>query len=268
MYAPGARIGALLCALVLAGARASAEDLIELPTRAGVTQPFLYAVPGDPRAVAILLPGSDGRLDLASLVDRLQLQSGNFLVRSRRHFLDAGIATVLVSAPSDQSAGMSDPFRLGSDHAADLRAVVADLKRRHPALPVFLVGTSRGTVSAAAGGAALGGDIAGVVLTATVTQAAGGRRVVAPGLSAFDFNRIGARVLLVHHRDDECRVTPYSGARMLAQRYPLVTVLGGDPPRSDPCQALSAHGFLGREEKTVAAIALWMLGKPYPQTIE
>ena len=51
---------------------------------------------------------------------------------------------------------MSDTFRAGA-HAADVRAVVAEVKRRYPGLPVFIVGTSRGTVSAAHLAAALHG---------------------------------------------------------------------------------------------------------------
>ncbi|MCX5906128.1 MAG: hypothetical protein NTY64_02795, partial [Deltaproteobacteria bacterium] len=35
---------------------------------------------------------------------------------------------------------------------------------------------------------------------------------------------------------------------------------GGDSPRSNPCQALSAHGFLGKEREVVEAIAAWIKG--------
>jgi len=34
---------------------------------------------------------------------------------------------------------------------------------------------------------------------------------------------------------------------------------GGDDPISKPCQARSAHGFLGIEEKVVDATVRWML---------
>ena len=77
-------------------------------------------------------------------------------------------------------------------------------------------------------------------------------------------------VLLVHHVGDSCRFTPYHEAQRIAgaQRYPLISVKGGEPARSDPCEALSAHGYLGKEKETVDAIVNWILKKPYPATIE
>ena len=62
--------------------------------------------------------------------------------------------------------------------------------------------------------------------------------------------------------------TPQAVALLMARGYPLVTVNGGDPPRSEPCEAMSAHGYLGRETPTVDAIANWMLAKPYAANIE
>ena len=60
---------------------------------------------------------------------------------------------------------MDDWFRLGDKHASDIAAVVAELKKRFDNVPVFLVGTSRGTISAANGARAPGNNIAGVVLS-------------------------------------------------------------------------------------------------------
>jgi hypothetical protein len=101
------------------------------------------------------------------------------------------------------------------------------------------------------------------VLTATLFLA--NKR--APGLSGFDFATVPSPLLLVHHVDDACRETPYSSAKRLAERYPLVSVSGGNPPRSEPCQALTPHGFLGREAPTVDAMTKWMLKQPYPREI-
>ncbi len=41
----------------------------------------------------------------------------------------------------------------------------------------------------------------------------------------------------------------------------------GSPAQSQPCEAMSAHGFLGKESDTVGAIANWMLKQPYPREI-
>jgi len=98
-----------------------------------------------------------------------------------------------------------------------------------------------------------------VVLTSTVFRSS--RRDA--GLSGFDYSVIKAPLLFVHHREDACSVTPYQEASRLAGKYPLISVSGGLPPQSDPCEALSAHGYLGKETDTVEAIVNWMLNKPY-----
>lgn len=243
----------------------SAEDIVILATRGGVTQPYLLSAPeaGKARAVAVLFPGGAGKTDLERETARSVLDRGNFLVRARRLFSGSGIAAAVVDAPSDQPSGMEDGFRLGAAHAEDIGKVVADLKTRFPGLLVFLVGTSRGTVSAASAGARLGNAVDGVVLTASLFLAGKG----GPGLSRFDFSSVSSPLLFVHHVDDGCVSTPYASAKRLADRYPLVSVSGGPPPLSQPCEAMSAHGFLGREADTVDAVAKWMLKQPYPREI-
>jgi hypothetical protein len=70
-------------------------------------------------------------------------------------------------------------------------------------------------------------------------------------------------VLFVHHVSDQCESTPYSGAARLVDRYPLITVFGGLPPQSGPCDAHSQHGFLGKEPETVEEMVNWMVKKPF-----
>jgi pimeloyl-ACP methyl ester carboxylesterase len=245
-----------------------AQEIVTLPTRDGVTQSFLLTVPADGKlaAAAVLFPGGGGNIRLRLEDGNIRFAPNNFVVRSRNEFVQRGVAAAVMDAPSDQQSGMSDGFRSGSQHAADISAVLADLKKRFPGIPVYLVGTSRGTVSAAYVGQVVGADIAGVVLTSSVYLAGGGRRGQ-PGLSGFDFSRIKSPLLLVHHRNDGCNVTPYHAAQRLADRYPLVSVTGGKPAISEPCEALSAHGFLGKEPETVEAIVNWMLKKPFNKDI-
>jgi hypothetical protein len=247
-----------------------ARDMVAVKVSDSVTQSYLLAVPaGDVQAVAILLPGGYGKFALDQMAGRLKMGRGNFLIRARGHFVDRGVATAVLDSPSDQPNGMSDDFRLGPRHATDVGAVVADLKTRFPGKPVFLVGTSRGSVSAAPLGARLGEAVAGIVMTSSMFRATNPRSSEpGPGLSRFDFATIKVPALLVHHRDDLCSSTPYVDAYGLSKRFPLVTVKGGQPPQSEPCQAMSAHGYLGKEAETIAAIVGWMLGKPYPLEID
>jgi hypothetical protein len=93
------------------------------------------------------------------------------------------------------------------------------------------------------------------------------RRMV-PNLRGFDYGAIRTPLLFVHHREDSCEHTPYSAAARLASRYPLISVTGGKPPESGPCEPFAAHGYFGRESETAAAIASWMLHRPFPKDIE
>ena len=254
----------------LASAMANGQELVSVPSRPGVTQSYLLEAPSGEavQGSAILFPGGEGAIRLRNEGGRIKFGPNNFVVRTRGDFVRQGIVAAVIDAPSDQSSGMSDAFRSGTDHVRDIEAVIQDLNKRFPSVPVFLVGTSRGTVSAAYVGRALGSTVAGVVLTSSVYLQAGGARAGKPGLSGFDFASISTRLLLVHHRDDGCFATPYSEAQRLATRFPLISVKGGKPATSGPCEPMSEHGFFGKEPETVDAITKWMLGKPFPTKVD
>jgi hypothetical protein len=267
-----------ICALLFIASLAilrsplNAQEIVALSTRPQVTQSyFLARVPREPQAVVVLFPGSGGTIGLGHEKGQIKFSGGNFLVRSRAEFVDRNVVTAILDAPSDQQGGwgMSDEFRLGGEHFTDVAAVVADLTKRFPALGVFLVGTSRGSVSAAAVGARFGERIAGVVLTASMFRQTG-RNSKEPGigLSRFDFSTIKAPLLFAHHVGDQCSATPYSDAARLSEKYPLITVWRGTPPQSGPCEAFSQHGFLGKESETVEQIVNWMLKKPFQQEVK
>jgi pimeloyl-ACP methyl ester carboxylesterase len=254
----------LIVALCLIAPVASAQEIVTLATRPNATQSYLLLAPKEPpHAAAILFPGAGGDIRLRAEDGEIRFAPNNFLVRSRALFASRGVAVAVFDAPSDQSGGMEDDFRLGAAHAEDIGKVVAEIRKRFPGTPVFLVGTSRGTISAASAGNRLANEVNGVVLTATLFLAAGPR----PGLSRFDFATIPTPLLLVHHVRDGCTYTPYSSAKRLGERFPLVSVSGGLPPKSKPCDAMSEHGFLGKEEEAVEAIVNWMLKKPYRSEI-
>jgi hypothetical protein len=262
----------MLLALLGLGMAAQAQEIVTLPTRPNVTQAyFLTSAPKDLRAVAVLFPGSGGLINLRSENGQPRFSPGNFLVRSRAEFVRRGAIAAIIDAPSDRQSGwgMSDEFRLGEAHFTDITAVVSDLNRRFPGLPVFLIGTSRGTISAAALGAHFGSRVAGVVLSATMFRPAG-RRSQEPGvgLSNFDFATVKIPLLMVHHVGDQCVVTPYGDAARYAETYPLVSVFGGAPPQSGPCDAHSQHGFFGKESETVEQIVNWMLKKPFAYEVK
>ena len=250
-----------------ASAQGRADGIVaDLPTRPGVTMRYLAVEPDRrPGAVAILFVGGLGAPALPSRGDADWVGGGNFLARSRELFRQRGIVAIVVGAPSDHRDGLR-AWRLTDEHANDIAALIGEARRRWRGLPVWLVGTSTGTVSAASVAARLGpGTVDGVILTATVTR--GGRADNdLGGRSVNDVSLADLRmpVLLVHHRDDRCVASPFAGAEALrgrlsgAARSDLIAVSGGDPPRSGPCDPYSPHGFLGVEAQAVDAMAAWM----------
>ena len=236
----------------------ASEDMVTIPTRPGVTQSFVLTVPdkAGPDVVLILFPGSQGNINLRRIDGQIKFGEGNFLVRERQRFVDLGAATVVVDTPSDNSAGMNDGFRAGDKHAADIGFVIDDMKKRWPQARIFLVGTSRGTVSASAVGYRLKDRIDGIVLTSTIH-----------GNGTTGVKKVGKPVLFVHHRFDGCRETPYGGVKGFSPAFPLITVEGGRPAASGECDPYSAHGFYGIEAPVVPAIMHWIRHEPYPAEI-
>ncbi len=259
----------LICSI--AGA-AQAQEVVQLSTRPGVTQSyFLARVPQEPRAIAVLFPGSGGLINLRSENGQIKFGQDNFLVRSRAEFVKRGAIAAIVDAPSDQQKGwgMRDEFRFGEQHFTDMFAVMADLGKRFPGVLLFLIGTSRGTVSAANLGARFGQQVAGVILTSTVFRATGPRSTEpGPELSRFDFAGIKIPLLFAHHVSDQCAATPYADAQRLSDKYPLISVVGGLQAKSDACDPFSPHGYYGKESETIAEIVNWMLKKPFQSVVK
>ncbi len=240
------------------------EEVKTIATRPGVTQAFLLVKPDrQPVAAVILFAGGLGFLNLSER--GIGWGAKNFLVRSRNLFAERGFLVAVVDAPSDAKSGHLSQYRLSDAHAQDMAGVVAFLKQIAD-VPVWLVGTSLGTLSAANAAARLKqGGADGLVLTATVTRPSWLRPY---SVTDVNLHEISLPTLFVHHRNDACRATPYEdipAVMQLLKRAPKVELLsfdGGAPPRSDPCEALSNHGFLGLEAAVVDAITAWIRGAP------
>jgi pimeloyl-ACP methyl ester carboxylesterase len=245
--------------------------MVTLQTRPGVTLSFFIANMGEvkPEAAALLLIGGGGNIRLRTEDGQIKFGDRNFLPRSRREFIRNGILPVILDNPSDQQSGdgMSDDFRESLSHVVDMRAVMAEVRKRYPGLPIFIVGTSRSTISAAHLAAKLESEAAGAVLSSSLFYTGSGPRA-RQALARFNWGTIRIPLLVVHHAEDGCGATPYMEAQRLASRFPLITVRGGKPAESAPCEPLAAHGFYGKEAETVDAIAAWMLKKPFAKDIQ
>jgi len=242
------------------------QELKTIPTRPGVTQSFLLIRPSDkPIASVILFAGGHGRLAL--LPQGIGWGEGNFLVRNRKRFAQQGFLVAVIDAPSDRSQGLWN-FRTTREHAEDIQQVIAELKIIADA-PVWLIGTSMGTVSVANAGARLKqGGPDGLVLTSTVTKET---RQVTETVNAVRLKDIRVPTLVVHHKKDDCVLTPYGSAVALmrsltqAPKKELITFTDGDLSVLDPCEPMSYHGFMGLDTEVVTAIALWIKGIVTPK---
>ena len=248
----------LLCALV-ARAQPAPAQVVDIPTRPGVTQRFLYLAPAQPKAAVILYAGGHGGLQIYPN-GSLGWGAGNFLVRARQLFVDNGLAVAVIDAPGDHlTSPFLNGFRQSAEHAEDARAVIAWM-RGHTSLPVWLAGTSRGTQSVAAIAIRLadGGGPDGIVLTSTILREERGRPV-----PAMDLGKIKVPVLVVHHEQDGCKLCPFSEVQGLMDKLAKTPKAGliqfdGGNNVGDPCEAMAYHGFNGIEPQVVQAVARWI----------
>lgn len=254
----------LVVALTPWPAPAQPQQLRTIPGRAGVTQSFVLLRPsGAPVASVVLFTGGRGGLGLDRGLPGPR--ATNFLVRNRYRFAARGLLVAVLDVPSDRKAEALVGFRTTAEHAADVRALIAALRAEAP-VPVWLVGTSMGSVSAANAAARLtDGAPDGVVLTSSVM---GRSREMGESLQDVALDTIRVPVLVVHHRDDGCRASRYADASWAMRRLSaapkreLLTYTGGDPPQSDPCEPLSPHGYFGLDATVVDAIAAWIAATP------
>jgi pimeloyl-ACP methyl ester carboxylesterase len=238
------------------------QKVVDIPTRPGVTQRMLVVSPQQPKAAVVLFPGGHGGLHIFPN-GSMKWGEPNFLVRTRNLFAEQGLLVAIVDAPSDrQNPPYLGGFRQRPEHAADIKAVIAWL-REQSKVPVWLVGTSRGTQSAAFVAIQLGGPEGpdGLVLTSTMLTDDKGRPVPEMALG-----KLRVPVLVVHHEQDGCRHCLFSDMPALtaklrnAPRQELLTFKGGSTV-GDACEAQAYHGFNGIETDVVAKIAAWILAR-------
>lgn len=247
----------LLFALIaFAALSSSAEDrLVFADTRPGVRVGYWLMVRPGATATVMLLPGGEGGI---GSVKGQEPRSKNFLVRTRDMFAAAGFNVAVIGKPSDKE-DMDLAFRASKEHVEDLR-VIAESLRTTLGKPVWLVGTSRGSVSAAAAGAALDPPtIAGIVMTSSVTYSRAGPAV--PTLALMD---VRVPALVMHHKRDACRDCDPREAHLITERLTgapvkkLLLVDGGGDPSGPVCEPMHYHGYIGMEAEAVKMITDWV----------
>jgi hypothetical protein len=213
-----------------------------------------------------LFPGYPGIMRLREENGELRFEMrGNFLVRSRRHWLDEETLVVVVDAPSDQWATFSQGFRESPRYGADVAALLDETARRYGVEDWTFVGTSEGSVSAFHAARMNPALARRVILTSSLFAPTRN----GPGLSGVAWDGLSAPLLWVHHENDPCAATSYRDAQRFAERShsPLVTVRGGGPWRGGACEAFTAHGFVGMESETLAAMRTWVKTGAAPRDV-
>jgi hypothetical protein len=226
----------LLAFGVYSGLCTAGEDLITT-AQSGEGEKIPYILNYEnlsPRYVVILFPGGAGRVDPHMQGGKLVYAAkGNFLIRSRNFIVDREFATVATNS---------------TQVAERIQPVIDDLKSRFPSARIYLMGTSRGTYDTMALAPYLSDRIAGEIHTSSLQD-----------ISRFDAKQFKNRHLVVHHRNDTCRVTPFYAAERSHEKYGNeLIVMEGGISTGDPCEAFAHHGYNGIEKETMDAIKKWI----------
>jgi hypothetical protein len=190
--------------------------------------------PKAPHASVILMPGGDGSIRAGEQGDIHGLM-GNQLVRTRHSYAARGLAVLVVDADTDLSSAVQ---------------YMAAIKR-----PVTVIATSRGTIRAAQG-IARGARPDALVLTSGLLspESGSGDNV----MSILGSATVLPRTLVIHHREDGCRLTLPAGVdpfiKWSAGRAHVTWVSGGSD-QDDACEAMAHHGFNGLDGQIVGMAA-------------
>jgi hypothetical protein len=231
------------------------EHVFDLSLRNGERQRVLYATPSNPKAIIVMLPGGAGDIGIERTGD--VRHDDNFVVRTRNLWVARGYAVLIPdTVDGDNLRGLRS-----SPAYAALVGELVGFAHTKSSVPVFLLGTSQGSIAAMNGAAHLpAAQLAGVVLTESVSRQGGSHETV------FQASPQDVRVpaLVVANHDDRCAVAPPEDApRIVAamshSAQARVLYVNGDTSQSSKaCGSLTPHGYYGIEPMVVDRIADWM----------
>lgn len=237
----------------------------EIQTREGVKQKFVYQKAADPIASAVLFQGGPGTIGAAGSEEKGWVRhDGFFLAGGAGRFAENGVSAAAVDAPTDK-ANLNNGFRSSTEHAQDILGVIAFLRKQEPGKPVCLVGTSNGSLSATSGAALLGEQGPDCIVLTSSVSVKPQSSIIARFAHVFtdaDLTKIKVPVLIVHHKNDTCKHTPYEpmlGYVKAFDNSPKVDFIAveGGQDHSDSCNR-GHHQFLGVEREVTAQIASWI----------
>jgi hypothetical protein len=238
-----------------AEAAAPGARVVELLPEDGVHQRVLVVGPSKPEKAIVMLPGGSGDVGISR--DGSLKHDDNFVVRTRSAWAALGY---LVIIPDTIDHKNLRGLRSSSRYATVVDSLLGFAKDQTSG-PVFLLGTSQGSIAAVNGAAhARPGLLSGVVLTESVSI------LGHSGETVFDAHPSDVRVpaLVVVNRKDACDVAPPSKAPAIARalsgssNVQVAYVDGGVLLSKSPCGSLSPHGYYGIEPQVIDLISNWM----------
>ena len=253
----------VLVSLLLAICSFSTQaELLQVPTGRGGNIPVYWEEAEGATATVVLLPGGNGVVAFTGASRGGKPKGNNFLIRAFPLFL-AQKVNVAVMGTVTETGLPTYAERVADDHLSDLAAVAVKVHGMSPA-PVWLVGTSRGTVSATAAAIryAERAIFDGIVLTSAIV---GSKKPQAVPRQSID--KIRVPVLVYMNANDGCSECQLSDAKRLIGKFAaspvqaFMAVQGGGDPTGDPCHGNHYHGFIGMESQAVADIVGW-INKP------
>lgn len=236
------------------------EELITVDLDKDAKQTGLFSIKSGSKnhsRLAVLIPGypSVFRPVVENGVMISTKLSGNFLIRSRRHLADESIAILTIDCQSESGDICSSSYQASNERQVHVQKLINEVKKRYPTiLEVWLVGTSMGTISSSFMPTYAPRAYAGAIHTAAITEPYA--RNSYRELINFDYRKSGAPQFFIHHKDDPCYLTTWSGAKSISDKYgvPLITVFGGSNFQGNPCNAFTEHGFRGKELEVMQTI--------------
>ncbi len=245
---------------VPAHAQGLKEELISVDLSDSKKQVGVYSTKtgsDKPTKLAVLLPGSPSvvRPVVENGVMTNSKLTGNFLIRARRFLVDENVASLIVDCHSESGDDCSSNYQASKQRQEDVDKLIAEVKNRNPSITdVWLVGTSKGTISSSFMPVHNTSGYAGAIHTASITDpyVRGSYRE----LGGFDYKKTTVQQFFVHHANDPCALTSYPSAKSIAEKYavPLITVFGGSGFQGGACEAFTEHGFRGKEKEVMNAM--------------
>lgn len=235
-----------------------------------------------PKAMIVLVAGSafDTRITGNADGGPATGASGNFLVRSAQIVANGDYLVATLDRPSDVPGGPFadeianvDQYRISVRHAIDILAVARRVNGAD--LDLYVIGTSRGSISAVSTNAVANG----VAISSPVTR---GRPQIPEQVFLGDSrvarlqpSAVRRPLLVLRNELDECDITPPAGAVAFADAARAAGAVvsseaatggfkvtaGASAADLAPCESLGYHSFMGIEGLAAGAFVRWLDGR-------